>query len=219
MVKTKYIIRNISVLNFILAAVVVVMAVYALLPQLYADIKYLMPAQKKTRDVELSETTAAAAHVIHSLSDYVAVAEDNLFHPERKLPPEKMPEEKPLPKPEFAVYGTIISDDISLAFLEDLKAPVTTTGRGKRQITLREGDVFSGFTLREVQADKIVMVRGEEKISVKVHKDRARKETPAPADKADVVQPAASTPQKPAPAVRRAPMTPAEERVRAFFTK
>lgn len=222
MIRTKYIFNNISILNVLLLFVVMVIAYYALLPQLRADMKYLLPDQKKTTDIELKAISSFATHTIHSISDYIVVADDNLFHPERKIPAEKGAEEKPLPKPEFAVYGTVISDDISLAFLEDLKAPVTTTGRGKRQITLKKGDVFSGFTLREVNADKIVMARGEEKIIVRVHKDRARKDTPSPEVAAPVAPPAQPEPsraQKPSFPARRAPMTDADERARAFFTK
>ena len=44
--------------------------------------------------------------------------------------------------------------------------PQSTPGRGKRQTTLKKGDTLSGFTLKEIEKDKIVMVRGEDSIVV-----------------------------------------------------
>lgn len=181
MIRTKYIFRNISVLNALLTAIIIVMALYTLLPQLHIDVNYILPSRKSPPDVK---KTAPAEHAVHSLSDYLTVAEDNLFHPERKIPPEKKTEEKPLPKPEFVLYGTIVAGDVLIAFLEDLKAPRSSTGRGNRQVAVRQGDVLSGFTLREVGNDKVSLVRGEEKITVQVRKSRPKKETPAAAVKA-----------------------------------
>jgi hypothetical protein len=128
------------------------------------NIKYTLPAGKKI--VGDDDEKPADSH-IPSPADYMMIAEENLFHPERKIPAEKK-EEQPLPKPEFVLYGTLITDNISLAYLEDLKAPHSTPGRGKRQTALRKGDTLSGFTLKEIETEKIVMVRGEERIELKV---------------------------------------------------
>ena len=95
------------------------------------------------------------------------IAEENLFHPERKIPAEKKVEQA-LPKPEFVLYGTLITDDIKLAYLEDRKAPYNTPGRGKRQTVLKIGDTMSSFTVKEIDTDKVVMVRGEDRIEVNV---------------------------------------------------
>lgn len=96
---------------------------------------------------------------------YVAIAEQNLFHPDRIIPPEKKAENA-LPKPEFVLYGILMAPDGSLAYLEDKKAPITTPGRGQRQTVLKKGELLSGFSLKDILADRVVMARGEEILTV-----------------------------------------------------
>jgi hypothetical protein len=226
MIKSRYLFSNISILNLLLTVFISFMAFYTLLPQLSIDTAYTLPDQKKTADIAFKEAPSAT-QTSHSLSDYMMVAEDNLFHPERKIPPEKKAEEAPLPKPDFVAYGSVITESTRIAFLEDLKAPRTTTGRGRRQIAVREGDIFSGFTVKEVGSDKVVLARGEDRMSVPVRRDKSKKEASAPAGKAASLQAAELETQKPSPAGlppktlppagRRAPMTRAEEGIQQFF--
>ena len=103
------------------------------------------------------------------------ISDKNLFHPERKIPLEKQPE-KAIPKPDVFLYGTLITDDASYAFIEDKKAPYSTPGRGKRQITLKKGDSLSGYIVSEIEANRIVLVKGEEKVVVMLD-DREKKRT------------------------------------------
>lgn len=137
-----------------------------------------------------------------SPADYMVVAEQNPFHPERKIPVEKKAE-KPLTKPEFVLYGTLITDDISITYMEDLKAPVSTPGRGKRQSPLRIGQSLSGFTLKEIEPEKVVMVRGEERMTVYLNDPNTQK-------KRETVV-AATQPGKSATAT--APTTPATQKM------
>jgi type II secretory pathway component PulC len=196
---------------------------YAVAPSLHFNLGDIVPLQKKS--VEEKETKPAAANP-PSPADYIIIADENPFHPERKIPPEKKADEKPLPKPEFVVYGTVISNDTSLAYLEDLKAPVNTSGRGKRQIALKTGDVLSGYTLKTVEADKIVMVRGEEKMVIPVRNTARAKpsvnpspqKAAAPSATKIVPSPASLIQREPPPKIR-APMTPADEKVRQFFQR
>jgi type II secretory pathway component PulC len=162
--KLKNIFRNINLLNIILIAAIILMAKYTILPLFNVNIKYTLPAAKKI--IGDNEGIPAEGH-IPSPSDYIIIAEENLFHPERKIPVESKAEQ-PLPKPEFVLYGTMITDNTRVAYLEDKKSPHTTTGRGKRQVVLKKGDSLSGFTLKEIEPDKVVMVRGEERIEVNV---------------------------------------------------
>jgi len=161
--KLKYIFRNINLLNIILITAIIILSNYTVLPMFNMNIKYTLPAGKK---IVGDDEKPAESH-IPSLTDYTMIAEDNLFHPGRKIPVEKK-DEQPLPKPDFVLYGTLITDDLSLAYLEDLKVPRSTPGRGKRQTAMRKGDSMSGFTLKEIETEKIVMVRGEERIELKV---------------------------------------------------
>ncbi|MFZ3136940.1 MAG: hypothetical protein WA126_06065 [Thermodesulfovibrionales bacterium] len=125
------------------------------------------------------------------------ISEENLFHPERRIPPEKKVEQ-PLPKPEFVLYGTLITNDTSFAYLEDTKALRNTPGRGKRQITMKKGDTLSGFNLKEINVDNIVMARGEEKITIYLYSrnNPKKRESMAPPSTVPKVpqQPAAKTP-------------------------
>jgi hypothetical protein len=168
----KTIIRNINLLNIILITSIIILANYIVLPMFNMNMKYTLPAGKKI--VGDDDEKPAESH-IPSLTDYTMIAEDNLFHPERKIPVEKK-DEQPLPKPEFVLYGTMITDGTRLAYLSDRKAPLTTPGRGERQSVLHEGKTLSGYTLREILSDKVIMVRGEDKIEVNVI-DSSKKRT------------------------------------------
>ncbi len=168
----KTIIRNINLLNIILITAIIILANYTVLPMFNMNIRYTLPAGKKT--IGDTDEKPADNH-IPSLTDYTMIAEENLFHPERKIPAEKK-DEQPLPKPEFVLYGTLITDDISMAYLEDLKAPHNTQGRGRRQTVLRKGDTMSGFTLKEIETDKVVMLKGEERLVISLN-DPSRPKT------------------------------------------
>jgi hypothetical protein len=223
MTKGRRLLKNINGLNIVLALAVLIMAHYTVAPLLHINLGDIVPLQKKSaEEKEIKPGTPNPP----SPADYLIIADENPFHPERKIPPEKKADEKPLPKPEFVVYGTVVSDDTSLAYLEDLKAPVNTSGRGKRQTVLKKGDVLSGFTLKSVEADKIVMARGEEKIVIPVHNtSRAKSSVTASPQKA-AAQAGTKSPLSPGSLVQkaplpktRAPMTPADERARQFFQR
>jgi hypothetical protein len=159
--KLNYIFKNINLLNIILIATIIVLANYILLPIFNKSVKFKLPSVKQTTG---NNEEKPAESQIPFPSDYIMIAEDNLFHPERKIPETKG--DQSLKKPEFVLYGTLITDNISLAYLEDLNAPNSTEGRGKRQTVLKKGDALSGYTLQEIEADKIAMVRGDERMVV-----------------------------------------------------
>jgi len=217
------------------------MAYYALFPLMGADIKYALPSPGKTPLIEKAGPLEGLNPA--PPSSYTIIADNNLFHPERKIPPEKKTgeDQQPLPKPDVVLYGTLISDTLRLAYLEDLKAPRNTPGRGRRQTVMKIGDALSGFVLKEIDTDKIVMAKGEEKMTVYVH-DPGRlktRETPAtqpqpatgkPAARGQASPPSTSAPAKkpssaeslvkPAPTPKtRARMTGAEERALNVFRR
>ena len=164
MLNLKYTLRNINLLNIILIAVIILLANYTILPLLNINIKYTLPAGKK---ITIDKDGPPAESHIQSPSDYIIIAEENPFHPERKIPVDRK-DEQPLPKPEFVLYGTLITDNLRLAYIEDFKAPRSTIGRGKRQLALHQGNTLSGFTLSEIYHDRVLMVRGDEKIEVNI---------------------------------------------------
>lgn len=212
------IIRNINVLNILLLAGVAVFAANIVPALIDGKVQYAAPVPKKV--VENEEQKAAQTQT-PSISEYTLIAEQNLFHPERRIPPPKV-EEKPLPKPEFVLYGTLITGDVNMAFIEDIKAPQSAQNKGKRQKrALRLGSSLSGYTLNEVHNDRVVMARGEDKIEVKVAgspKTRAASASAAqpaaaPARGAAVSAPKTPAVQTPRPSrvrrdIQRPPITP-----------
>lgn len=193
MCKLKYIFRNINLLNIMLLVALVMLANYTILPMFNMSIKYTLPVVKKIKSDKYKKPVESP---ITSPSDYTIIAEQNIFHPERKIPVGD--NEKPPSNPEFVLYGTLITDDISLAYLEDLKAPFSSPGRGKRQIALRRGDTLSSFILKDIEADKVTMVRGEETVIVYLNDTQRPKTrgTSAPITALVPLQPA-SVPEKP----------------------
>src|SRR4030042_3556026 len=156
--------KNINVLNIILLVAAILLADYVVLPLLNVQVKYIPTIPKK---ISSEKEEKPAQSQTANPADYTIIADQNLFHPERKIPPEKK-EEAALPKPEFVLYGTLITDNLKFAYLEDKKSPRSTPGRGKRQTALKQGDTMSGYTLKEIDTDKVVMVKGEETLIVKV---------------------------------------------------
>lgn len=159
----RYIYRNVNPLNIILIIFVAILAIGAFTPYFYAQVKYSLPVAKLPLAEEDKPPEAAAASP--SMSDYMVIAELNLFHPDRKIPPEKK-EAQQLPKPELILYGTLVADGMSVAYVEDKKNPKTSPGRGKRQTVMKKGEAISGFVLKEIENDRIVLVRGDETMVV-----------------------------------------------------
>ncbi len=182
MQKVRRILGNLNVINILLAAVLLLFLSYGVLPMLGGNVRISVPAAKK----QPAAAPAAAKpeeSKTPSPADYVVIAEQNLFHPERKIPVDKKDAAAPLPKPEFVLYGTLLTDDLHIAYMEDRKAPQNSPSRGKKQIPVKLGEPLSGFTLKEIDADKVVMARGEEKIVVYLNDATMPKErgTAAPA--------------------------------------
>lgn len=201
MAKTRNFLQNINLLNIFLFLVCFYFASYILFPIISLKISYTLPSTKSIDKDTLNESTPG--HRTPSMSEYILISEENAFHPERKIPIEKKAEEQPpsLPKPEIVLYGTLISDNLSYAYLEDLNSLRNTPGRGRRQITLKKGDNLGGFVLKEIETDKIIMARGDEKLIIEV-RNTQRSKAPVPS----------STPPKqhsPATSSRRlVPLTP-----------
>jgi type II secretory pathway component PulC len=169
----KYLFQSMNVLNGLLTVAVATVAYFTVIPFLNLDIQMSLPAAKET--VERSGEKPALPQN-YSPVDYAVVSEQNLFHPERKIPPEKK-DEKAIPRPEVVLYGIMITGDTSIAFVEDKKAPYSTPGRGKRQMALKKGDTLNGYILREIEANRIVLVKGEDKIVVMLDDNMDRRKS------------------------------------------
>jgi len=161
----KYLFKNINLLNVILLTVIALFANYAVLPLLKMDLKYTLPISKKT-DKNKGEEPSEKEGL--SFTDHMIIAEQNPFHPERIIPAitvEKK-DEKPLLRPDIVLYGTVVSQEISLAQIEDNRSPLTTPGGRKRLRVIKKGEEIEGFILKEIGTDRIILVRGDEKMIV-----------------------------------------------------
>ena len=190
MARMKYLLQSVNVLNGLLAAAVVTVAYFTVLPFLNLDTQMSLPAAKETAERSGEKSVLPQNY---SPADYAVISEQNLFHPERKIPPEKK-DETAIPRPDVVLYGTLITDDMSMAFVEDKKAPYSTPGRGKRQVSLKKGDNLNGYILREVETNRIVLVKGEDKIVVMLNEGEKRKAGAAPAPQATSTMPSVGAP-------------------------
>lgn len=163
--------RHVTPLNILLAVAVAIAGANIAFPLTRMNYRYKLPqiAQQAVAPEETAAENAAAPLP----TDYAVIGEMNLFHPERITPLENNAQ---LPKPEIILYGTIIDDTQQVAFIEDKKTPVTSPGRGKRQTMVKKGSVISGFTVAEITKDRIVLVRGEERMSVGLMDAEKRKD-------------------------------------------
>lgn len=160
-----------NILNFILLAGAVIIAFTTAYPLLKADINITIPKAKETA---LKKAENAAPEKIPTTLDYVLVTEKNLFHPERRLPLGKKDEQAAV-RPDIVYYGSIITSEKRIAYIEDKKNPYSTPGRGTRQTMLAQGAVIGGYTLKEVNPETLVLVRGDDKIIVNLRDQKARK--------------------------------------------
>ncbi|MDA8433912.1 MAG: hypothetical protein M0Z60_13265 [Nitrospiraceae bacterium] len=207
--KARRILRNLNVINVILAGGFLLLLTYAVLPTFGRQAKITLSPPKSRPAAAGPAAEKPAEPKTVSPADYVVIADQNLFHPDRKIPVEKK-EVAALPTPEFVLYGTLLTDDLKIAYMEDKKAPQNSPTRGKKQIPVKLGEPLSGFILKEIDKDKVVMVRGDEKVVVYLN-EAARPKTRETAAAAPVAaqapagarmpQPLLATPAQPSPAV------------------
>ncbi|MGO9139480.1 MAG: hypothetical protein ACLP9S_07775 [Syntrophales bacterium] len=169
MKSVKLILRNINVLNILLLATAIVLFFELDYPLLSGQVSV---AQIEAKEVALQSEEKIAPEGSVSYGDFVTIAEKNLFHPEREMP---KGETAAAPKPELILYGTLITDDVSIAYVEDKKSPYSTPGRAKRQIALKKGGSIGGYVLREIEPNRIVLVRGDDKLVVMLDDSEKRK--------------------------------------------
>jgi hypothetical protein len=166
--RVKYILGNINLLNIILIGFLVFFVNYTILPFLNSSIHYSLPVMQKLKTSDSITDKTPEQTKPPSPLDYIIIADQNLFHPERKIPVETK-ETQAVQRPDFILYGTLVTENLKMAFLDDLKSPFASRGRGKRQRTLKAGESLSGYTLSEVYADKVFMVKGDDNIEVTIN--------------------------------------------------
>jgi hypothetical protein len=182
--------RSVNLLNLLLLAVAITAIACAVIPLMDITVNVTPPALTDAGAGQPDQAAAASPAPVYS--DYASIAEQNVFHPSRRIPPEKKGD-LAVPRPEVILYGTLITDDMRLAYVEDKKSPRTTPGRGKRQIALKKGETLSGYVLKEVEKDRIELVKGDDRIVVYLSdRNKAR---------SDETTHSVSSPGRPQPAV------------------
>src|SRR5208337_1484418 len=127
-------------------------------PHVNKDMNSPPPAVKAEPAQTEGQKQKAKSETVGPPIDFMLIADQNLFNPERKIPVEKPQTPPPPPKPELVLYGTLIAGDTCVAYVEDVKSPMTSPGRGKRMKVLRMGDKVGDFTLTEIDANMIILV-------------------------------------------------------------
>ncbi|MBI5675566.1 MAG: hypothetical protein HZC48_07060 [Nitrospirae bacterium] len=161
----KSVTRHINVLNLFLLGAIYISANSYLLPALGEKTALPQTAQK----IGTPQHTISAGDRFQSppATEYLIVSDQSLFHPERKIPAETKDTQLTV-KPEFVLYGTLITDTAAIAYMEERNAPYSSPGRGKRQQTVLLGKSLNNYTLAEIHHDRVFMVRGEDRIEVKI---------------------------------------------------
>jgi hypothetical protein len=136
-------------------------------------------------------------------TDYDVITENNLFHPSRTVSDTDAQTVETDSKtiPEFILYGTLITSEFSLAYLEDLRAPMVSSGGRKKQVMLKKGETLSGYTLKDIAEDQVIMADDDDEITVYLTAEKSRQQVSA-----SVQKPKAKTPS-PSTATRQAPAT------------
>ena len=80
-----------------------------------------------------------------------------------------------VPRPELVLHGTMIVNGLKIAYVEDKKATPTTPGQSARQLVVKEGDNISGFMLKQITENMIVLANGEELMTLYLDEIKDRK--------------------------------------------
>ena len=215
----QYLIRSLNLLNLVLLAVAAVVFIYVLNPILQESTAVAIPSAGEEKAPPTDSVKNIEGPHLTGVG-YAVIGDKNLFHPDRIIPPEKKKDEaaKEKAKPELVLHGTMITDQMKLAYIEDKKAPSSSQGRGARQITLKEGDQIAGYKLTQVTDKLIVLTNGGEQVTLYLDELKERKtETtmtakPVGAPTAQQTPPRAAVSQQPPRTERATPPSAAQPR-------
>ena len=193
--------KNITLLNIILLAIIIVSLKFIVLPLLEYKPDFTIDPQtiREDNDNRSKEDNKKNNNKLliepGELSSYSIIADQNLFHPERKIViveekkiEEALPAEE-VAEIEFILYGTLMAGNVRVAFMESkvnlpLKNQRTIrTSREAREAQVKEkenepekpkkrfyeGDILEGYTLKKINSEDVVLVKEKEEVTVKVY--------------------------------------------------
>ncbi len=130
--------------------------------------------------------------------------EKNLFHPDRK-PVRRVALMSSVNNPQIVLYGTFITPGLQMAYLEDAGNPQMTSSGERRQQALKKGDMISGFVLKEIYPEKVLLVRNSERIFIQLSQNKAPREN---MEKQPKAPPTTPFPQLPKPQLKEQTQPP-----------
>jgi hypothetical protein len=207
----RYFLQSINVLNLLVTVAAIGFFIYFLNPLLGTPMSVKVPPPKEI-SLEMSANTGEA--IKRPKTDYTLIGEQNLFHPDRIIPEQKEGKKPPasVPRPELVLHGTMMTSELKIAYIEDKKAAPKSPGRSAPYIVAKEGDNVSGYILKQITENMIMLANGEEQMTLyldelKVRKGEITGPTKAPPQptialpqgpqKPSVVQPVPSAPSSP----------------------
>lgn len=153
-----------------------------------------------------TQTASARAKESSPRADFLSIAENNIFHPERKeFPITAIAQPQPNVRPQITLYGVAITGDYQSATIAQTGKPIPKGGR--ETATIKIGDQIGDYKLTKIMPDRIQLTNGEDSFEVllfdpKTPKKRKDVKTPS--------KPVAVTSSLPGPAGAPAPVpTPA----------
>ncbi len=199
--------RNVTLLNVLLAVALVLASIGIICPAMRVSNTFKLPRIVPKEAVLPEKPPEEGTQPLPT--DYAVVSEMNLFHPQRVIP---IDAKKDLPKPELFLCGIIMYGNQRVAFVEDKKNPTTSPGRGKRQTELRKGSVYAGYSVKEINTDSILLLRGEQSVSVYLMNQAKRGGKGATSAPAEAMTSSAPRPPSSSPAPPAAPPSPRPSR-------
>lgn len=119
-----------------------------------APMEEVSPPQKKTE----AKRRLEAPEVKKDIGTYQGIVQKDLFRPSRtEYKPDTSKSVLP-PSPPPKLFGVLIMDNNKIAILEDPSS--------KRRKNYHLGDNIGDFVISEIEKEKVVLLRGEEKVIV-----------------------------------------------------
>jgi type II secretory pathway component PulC len=97
-------------------------------------------------------------------ASYNSIVQNDLFRPSRSASPEEDTPLQQFTKDKPTLFGTIIMDNEKSAILEDPSSKVTKL--------YRINDSFAGYTIKEIQEDKVVLSKDGQSVEVKLREKK-----------------------------------------------
>lgn len=182
--------RNFILINIVLACLLIFFS-FRLYSIWSSPLEEIRPSQKKTQTEK-----GKAEEVRKDIASYQVIVQKDLFRPSRtEFKPVAKSTLPPTPPPR--IFGILIMDDNKIAILED--------STSKKKKNYHVGESIGDLVVSEIEKDKVIFQRGEEKVVVNLREIKtisqpsrpgAAKPRPAPPQRPPMPVP---PPQQPAP--------------------